>query len=196
MDCCDPCRPRIPKIKVLLDCEKEDLCAPLQPLITKWSIDYTFATPLHSTFQAEGLQTVHWNKLDSVSTTFLMLDRPPTTTDLDGSTISVPIPGQQFSTCSRCDPTIDHSHNKPCNVEVYFFGQGSDVGKYYAILDAQFLESGNEIVCRVKQIISEVDAAMPISVTFVAVLRYLVLDAPKAPIENTFETPAAFESAD
>ncbi len=196
MDCCDPCRPRVPKIKVLLDCEKEDLCAPLQPLITKWSIDYTFATPLNPTFAAEGLHTVHCKEVDSVSTRFLSLTRPPTTTDLEGSTISVPIPGQQFSTCSRCDPTIDHAHDKPCNVEVYFFGQGSDVGKYYAVLDAQFLESGNEIVCRVKQLISEVDLTLPISVSFVAVLRYLELDAPKAPITNTFVTPAAFESVD
>lgn len=189
-------KPKVPKIKVVLDCETRGLCDPLRSLNDPWSIEYTFASDIYPSFNAEGLYITCGDELDSVSTRFISdLPRPPTLSDLDGSTIKVPIPGKKFSTCSRCDPTTDYSHDKPCNVEVYFFGQGDNIGKYYAVLEAQFLESGNEILCRVKDITSTAEEDMPLSITFVAVLRYLTIPFTKK-ITNTVSIPDDLAEAD
>jgi len=177
-----------PKVKVKLTCSNKSLCDPLPSLSIPWTIQYRFAggsdLPM---FQAKGLYSICGNKLDSVSTDYqggpTELDHPPTFEDLNGSTINVPIPGIEGSTCSlHQDPRC------PCNVEVYFFGQGDAVNKYYAIMEAQFCTSGNEMFCRVKEIFNNLESDDPIDVTFVAVLRYLKLPV-KQNITNTFETP-------
>lgn len=194
--CTKPNPPKVPKIKAYLDCDTPKLCDPLLSLTIPWSIDFTFASDIYHLLQAKGLYRLCRDELDSVATRFIAnFPRPPTVTDLDGSTIQVSIPGQKYSTCSQCDPVVDYNHGKPCNVEVYFFGQGDNIGKYFAILDAQFLESGNEILCRVKEIRSEADPDLPLSITFVAVLRYLAIPF-RHKITNTVMIPDALDQAD
>jgi len=164
------------------------LCDPLSSLVIPWTIQYKYASssdlPL---FQAKGLYSICGNKLDSVSTDYrggvTELKHPPSFNDLDGSTIEVPIPGIEGSTCSLYqDPRC------PCDVEVYFFGQGSSINKYHAIMEARFSTSGNKMVCRVKEIFNQLESEDPIDVTFVAVLRYITLPTSQN-ITNTFEIP-------
>lgn len=196
--CCPP--PKVPKIKVLLESDNKGLCDPLQSLIRDWSVCYTFAgfsDLMPKMFQAQGLFSQCGLKIDSVAQKYLVeMAHPPTLTDLDGSTIKVPIPGRKGSTCSRFDPIKGKDH--VCcdgHVEVYFFGQGDNIGKYHAILEAHFTETGNELLCRVKEIVTEADPNLPIDVTFVAVLRYMETLIFK-PITNTFELPPDLEEDD
>lgn len=183
-----PCKE--PKIKVHLDCSDDCLCDKLPSLTIPWTIHYTFSSNSDlsvKTFQCKGLYSLVGNKLDSVSVNYLgglmELSHPPDYTDLDSSTILVPVAGLEGSTCSK--------HEEPpcpCNVEVYFFGQGEAKGKYFAVMDAQFRSSGNTLTCTTKQIDNQLDSENPIDVTFVAVLRYLKLPVTQK-ITNTFEIP-------
>jgi len=197
--CCPP--PKVPKIKVLLDCGKKELCDPLQQLIRDWSITYTFASTSDvapKTFQAQGLYSSCHSKIDSVAQKYLPeLSHPPTSYDLDGSTIQLPIPGLKGSTCSRYDGILDKKDFVCCDgyVEMYFLGQGDDLGKYRAILEAQIPETGTEMLCRLKDLFSEADPDRPVDLIFVAVLRYIEAPVYK-PITNTFEMPPDLDEAD
>ena len=186
-----PCKdPKAPKVKVHLDCSDDSLCDPLPSITIPWTIHYTFSSSSDlnpSTFHSKGLYSLVGNKIDSVSTTYLggvmELAYPPDYEDLDKSSIVVPVAGLENSTC-----TEDEDPYCPCNVEVYFFGQGEAKGKYFAIMDAQFRKSGNTLTCNAKQIDNQLDSDNPIDVTFVAVLRYLTLPTTQK-ITNTFEKP-------
>ncbi len=182
---------KVPKIRVNLNCSDASLCDPLPSLVIPWTIQYFFAgaSDLNpKLFQSKGLHSICGNKLDSVSVNYLggahELSHPPEFEDLDGSKIFVPIPGVKGSTCSLYEKPYS-----PCNIEVYFFGQGESVGQYHAVMEAQFCTSGNEMVCRVKEIESTLDPTLPIDVTFVAVLRYITLPVDQN-ITNTFEIPS------
>lgn len=188
-----------PEIKILLnDCDKKDLCDPLRSLIQDWSVDFSYAVGSDLTpnpFQAVGLYSKCHNDIDSVAQKYLpSLAHPPAFADLDGSRIKLQIPGVKGSTCTSGKECC-LSNPCGCNVEAYFIGQGSNTGKYYAVLDVQFLSTGNEMMCRVKHIENKADENSPMDVVFVAVLRYIVQPT-KTKLTNTFPIPAPFGELD
>lgn len=191
--------PKTPKVKVLLDCDTASLCDPLRSLVMDWSVDFSFAAGsdlIPHTFQAVGLFSQCHGDIDSVAQKYLAsLNRPPQFSDLEGARIKIQIPGVKGSTC--VEKYGDEYPYGPCdcNVEVYFFGQGANVDKYYAVLKTELLATGNEMACRVKQIESEAEADRPIDLIFVAVLRYIVQPV-KGTLTNTFPTPSPFGELD
>jgi len=188
-----------PKYQILLDdCNKKDLCDPIRSLIQDWSIDFSYSiysdlTP--NPFHAVGLYSQCFNDMDSVAQRYLPnVSHPPNFHDLDGSKIKLQIPGIKGSTRGDENDYCTDNVYKP-NVEAYFIGQGSNVGKYYAILDVEILTTGNEAICRVKNIDNKADEDSPIDLIFVAVLRYLVQPT-KSKLTNTFPKPPPFDELD
>lgn len=198
---CGPCilPPKTPKVKVLLDCDKKALCDPLRSLVMDWSVDFSFAAGSDlatRNFQAVGLFSQCHGDIDSVAQKYLgNLNRPPQFSDLEGARIKIQIPGVKGSTCVEdCGDFYPYGPSD-CNVEVYFFGQGANVDKYHAILKTELLSTGNEMVCRVKEIESGAEEDRPIDLIFVAVLRYIVQPV-KSTLKNTFNTPPPFGELD
>jgi len=194
------CAPKVQRAKIMLeDCERKALCDPLRSLISDWSVDFIFPPDSNlniTSFQAVGLFSKCHKEIDSVAQKYLVnVSRPPTFADLNGARIKIQIPGIKGSTCIE-----DTSDRYPydvcgCNVEVYFLGQGDEVGKYTAILKAELLSTGNEMVCRVRQIENEADPDRPIDLIFVALLRYIEQPV-KSALLNTFQTPPPFGEMD
>lgn len=194
------CVPKIQKAKIMLeDCDQKSLCDPLRSLMSDWSVDFIFPPDSDlsvNNFQAVGLFSKCHKEIDSVAQKYLVnLSRPPRFADLNGARIKIQIPGLKGSTCIE-----DSSEHYPydvcgCNVEVYFLGQGDNVGKYTAILKTELINTGNEMVCRVRQIENEAAEDRPIDLIFVALLRYIEQPV-KSALSNTFEKPPPFGEMD
>jgi hypothetical protein len=190
-------------IDVYVDTIAPPYCCPIEPLTLNYDISFFFAegsdiTP--TSFQAQGLASVYYHEVDSVTNTLLgtnVLSRPPLASDLDGSTIKVPIAGVQGSTNSKFDPLTPEQCDSPLmlqdgNVEVYFF---AEAGQYVAILEAQFLQSGNIMVCRLKELRNNLLNDDPVPVAFTSVLRYLRLP-PRKNVGGPMPLPTPIPNAD
>jgi hypothetical protein len=170
-----------PEVEVLVNSQKPKYCEPLRPLVLDYNITFQFAPGSNiqpQNFPAQGLASEFNLIIDSVSSGFVgtaNLSRLPTYQDLDGSTIKVPIPGIRGSTNSKFDALTPEECQSGLilnqgNVEIYFFAEG---GKYIAVLEGQFLTTGNMITCRIKSFKNELTSTNPVPLLFNAVLRYL-----------------------
>lgn len=188
-----------------VDNKYPDYCASLQPLIQDYNVTVTFPSgdpnPIQPTnFQARGLYSEHYSTINSVSSALLgsnVISRVPTETDLAGLKINVPVPGAKGSTLDN-PQNLKTNPNIGCcflfgNVEVYFF---AEAGKFYAILDTQFLESGNVITCRLKKYVNELENDDPVPLLFNAVLRYIKEPSTKSSsVKGKMELPQLGEKS-
>ncbi len=165
---CDQCHhrscrcPKLPIATIEAVCPEKKIRVAL-PLCMTWDITFDFLStktinPL--TFDATGLFNIQKGCLQSVSTAFFAPNRPPTSDDLDQSTICLPIAGITGSITG----------------EVYFFGDRVD---YVASLKPYLLEDGKTVTLLTNFVTTTVDANMPVQLIFVARLFYCACPAEK-----------------
>lgn len=164
---CDGCHEYIcickcketPIVKIQAECPPETIRDCL-PLCMDWNISFDFVETSNispSSFTSPGLFNIKGGCLQSISTVFLAPDRAPTSSDLDQSTITLPIPG--------CAGSITG--------EVYLFGDRSD---YTASLKPYLLESGKTVTLLTNFIKGDdADSGTSIQLIFVARLFYCAI---------------------
>jgi len=142
-----------PVARIEVECPKERIRDCLS-LCLDWNINFEFVETSNifpSSFSIPGLFNIKNGCLQSISTVYFAPDRAPKSTDLDQSTITLPIPG--------CVGSVTG--------EVYLFGYRGD---YTASLKPYLLESGKTITL-LTNFIKGNDASSSTSIQLILVAR-------------------------